>query len=112
DREARFDQQLAADRAGPLRLGRVVLLRRADVRRVAGDGVAGWRRVLVASELADAIEVGRELVPGRQLRRQPQDAAADACIVDRLITVLEKAVGDVLIDAPVAIRREEPQAVL
>ena len=124
-REAGFEEQLAAQRGGVLRLRREVALRTPDATRFFGVE----RRAFMSPELDDAVHVGRELVLRRHLPRQPHDAALDDVVVDgRLqrpsacavrgnvrhvcrVEVVER-IGDRLIDAPSPERREEPEAIL
>ena len=124
DGKAHLPEQPGAERRRPLGLGRVVLLGRADVGGFAGNDHADAGRVLVAAELADPVEVAGDLVLA-ELRGQTHDAAAEAGVIHGLFArrgrawevrsfgaPAEEAVGDVLVDAPVAIRRKEPQPVL
>ena len=77
----------------------------------------------MTAEFSNLVPVEGELVLRVHLGGQAAHSTADAGIVDRLLSggraearalgsPAEEAVGDVLVDAPVAVRREEPEAVL
>src|SRR5262249_6359676 len=87
-------------------------LRRTNIGGFTRDRISRRRRVFMTTELADAIEIRGNFVLLIERGREANDSAPNARIVNGLRTVGKEAVRDVLVNAPVAVRSEEPEPIL